>query len=80
MSRHKWGIFWLVMLAWNGEGLGGNLNQGRYWWALTAAATAVMCAVMAYRDLTKPGTLTITITPDTRAFDAAIKRAQRPKP
>jgi hypothetical protein len=82
VKRHKWGIFWLVMLAWNGESLGGNLNQCRYWWALLAFVTAVMCAVMAYRDLTKPrvGSVTITITPDTRAFDAAMKRAQRTKP
>jgi len=82
VRRHKWGIFWLVMLAWNGESLGGNLYRGRYWWVLAAGITAVMCAVMAYRDLTKlrVGSVTITITPDTHAFDAAIKRAQRRKP
>ena len=80
MKRHKWGILWLVLLAWNGESLGGNLNQGRYWWAVAAAASAVMCAVMAYRDLTKVPSITLTIRPDTRAFEAAMKRAMRTKP
>ena len=76
MRRHKWGIWWLVMLTWNGESLGANLYRGRYWWALSALAVAVMSATMAYRDLTKTSrTVTITITPDMREWDAAMKRA-----
>jgi len=82
MRRHKWGICWLVLLAWNAESLGLLLATDKWGRAGFALIVAVLCAVMAYRDLTKPrvGSVTITITPDTRAFDAAIKRAQRTKP
>jgi hypothetical protein len=62
MSHHKWGIFWLVMLAWNAESLGEYLGRGRYWWALVTAAVVVMCAVMAYDRLTKHSEARLTIT------------------
>ena len=80
MSRHKWGILWLVLLTWNAANFGLDIASDNPWYALAAGLTAGFSAVMAYRDLTKPGPLTITITPDTRAFDAAMKRAMRTKP
>jgi hypothetical protein len=82
MRRHGWGIYWLLALTWQGSVIGFDLATNHPWFAALAGAGAVLCAVMAYRDLTKlrVGTVTITITPDTRGFDAAIKRAMRSKP
>ena len=77
MRRHKWGIFWLAMLAINSANFSKDILWGRGWFALVAFAAAVLCAVMAYRDLTKPrvGLMTTTITIDHLDFDAAMKRA-----
>jgi len=80
MKRHKWGIAWLVQIAWNSAFVAWDLTSGRYALAGFMAALAVFCGVMAYLDLTKVGRVTITIRPDTRAFDAAMKRAQEAKP
>jgi hypothetical protein len=85
MSHHKWGIFWLVMLAWNAAAFGSHLGSDMWWRAGLDLLVAFWMAVMAYRDLTgtaaysrRPGTVTITIRPDTRGFDDAMKRATLP--
>ncbi len=77
MRGRKWGIFWLVMLAWNAETIGVHLATDG--WGFRAAFDLIVglwCAFMAYHDLTKVSrTVTITITPDMREWDAAMKRA-----
>ena len=52
MRRHKWGIWWLVIFAWNAADFGSDMAKGRNWWALASIVAAVWCAVMAYHDLT----------------------------
>lgn len=84
MRRHKWGIWWLLLLAWNAANLGTNLTRGRYWWALAAATTAVWCAVLAYRRLTERRvTVTIRTVNGHRVInfgDDVVIRNETPKP
>jgi hypothetical protein len=80
MSDHKWGIWWMVLFAWNAADFGSDIIRGRYWWALAGGVAAVWCAVMAYRDLTKAQQATVTFTVgrpplDSREYDAAMQRA-----
>ena len=78
MRRHKWGIWWLVLLAWNAAYFGAYIARGDYWWAAVITPWALFCGYMGYRDLTKVSrTVTITITPDMREWDAAMKRAMQ---
>ena len=62
MRRHKWGIWWLVILAWNAANFGSDITRGRYWWALVAFAGASVCAAMAYIRLTEHSEARLTIT------------------
>jgi len=62
MKRQKSGVLWLFFEAWNAANFGINLWRGRYWWALVTAVVVVMCAVMAYRRLTKHSEARLTIT------------------
>jgi hypothetical protein len=50
---HKWGIYWLLALTWQGSVIGFDLATNRPWFAHLAGAGAILCAVMAYRDLTR---------------------------
>lgn len=52
MKRHKWGIFWLVMLAWNAESLGYHLGLHNWWRTVLDLAIVVMCGAYAYHHLT----------------------------
>ena len=64
MSHHKWGIWWMALLAWNASNFGGDLWRGRYWWTLASGLAVIWCAAMAYRNLTMrtaPRDITITI-------------------
>ena|ERR1035437_6256455 len=77
--RRKTGIFWLAMATWNSAGLGIRLDHGEYARAGFDVAVTLFCVVYAYRRLTKPlpQSVTVTITADTAAFDAAMVRAQQ---
>ena len=80
MRKHKWGIWWMVMFAWNAEALGYHLGSDRWWRAALDLLVTIWMGVMVYRDLTKVSrTVTITITPDMREWDAAMKRAMAHK-
>lgn len=52
VRRHKWGIFWLIMLAWNAASLGSHLDSNSWGRASLDLFIVVWMGVMAYYDLT----------------------------
>ena len=62
MRRHKWGIFWLVMLAWNAASLGNHLGSDRWGRAIFDLAVVVLMGFMAYSDLTRHSEARLTVT------------------
>jgi len=62
MRRRKWGIWWLFLLAWNAANFGKDTITGRPWFALLAFVMAVLCAVLAYHELTRHSEARFTIT------------------
>jgi len=52
VRRHKWGIFWLIMLAWNAASFGSHSSSGSWGRAGLDLFIVVWMGFMAYHDLT----------------------------